>query len=225
MGAQNLLDQVQSVAKIEALEAEPVTYAAALGNELSPAATIAELEARDAQLSAALAAIDQLTARAMRILLERGLADDSSLAAPTRAVFSQTVTSYVDKLDLLAQRARDVAARGGSRDPDGVAELVTGAARRVLALRDALATGVLALIRDLAAASLPEADRQARDKRLDDAPRKRWSAVRRDLEVLAQDPARIQVAPMPARVAAWPDQIDEPDPEKEVTFADMIELD
>jgi len=30
---------------------------------------------------------------------------------------------------------------------------------------------------------------------------------------------------MPARVAAWPDQIDEPDPEKEVTFADMIELD
>ena len=225
MGAQNLLDQVQSLAKIEDLEAAPVTYAAELGNELSPAATIAELEARDAILSSALGAIDHMTARAMRLLLERVLADDTSIGGPTRAVFSQTVTSYADKLDLLAQRARDLAERGGSRDPDGVADLVTEAARRVLALREAVAAGVLSLIKDLATASVPEADRQARDKRLDDAPRKRWSAVRRDLEVLAQDPIRIQVAPMPARVAAWPEQIDEPDPEKEVTFADMIEMD
>ena len=225
MGAQNLLDQVQSVAKIEALEADPVTYAAALGNELSPAATIAELETRDTRLSTALAAIDHLTARAMRILLEHALADDATIAAPTRAVFSQTVMSYEGKLDLLAQRTRDIAARGGSRDPDGIADRVTESARRVLALREAVATGVLALIKDLATASIPEADRQARDKRLEDAPRKRWSAVRRDLEVLAEEPGRIQVAPMAARVAAWPEQIDEPDPEKEVTFADLIEMD
>lgn len=225
MGAQNLLDQVQSLAKIEALEAAPVTYAAALGNELPPAATISELEARDAQLSAGLAAIDAMTARAMRIVLEHVLADDSSLAPPTRAVFSQTVISYAEKHELLAQRTRELAARGGSRDPDGVADRITEAARRVLALREAVASGVLALIRDLATAAIPEADRQARDRRLDDAPRKRWSAVRRDLEVLAQEPARIQVAPMAARVAAWPEQIDEPDPEKEVTFADMIEMD
>ena len=225
MGAQNLLDQVQSIAKIEALEGAPVTFAAELGNELSPAATIAELEARDAQLSAALSAIEAMTARAMRLVLERVLANDTSIGGPTRAVFSQTVTSYEGKLDLLGERARDLAARGGSRDPDGVADLVTEAARRVLALRDAVAAGVLVLIKDLATAAIPDADRQARDRRLDDAHRKSWSAVRRDLEVLAQDPIRILAAPMPKRIAAWPEQIDEPDPEKEVTFADMIEMD
>jgi hypothetical protein len=225
VGAQHLLDQVQSLAKIEALEAAPVTYAAELGNELSPAASFSELEARDAQLSAALAAIDALTARAMRVLLEHALADDASLGSPTRAVFCQTVITYEGKLDLLSQRTRDLAARGGSRVPDDIADRVTAAARRVLALRDALAAGVLALIKDLATAAIPEADRQARDKRLDDALRKRWSAVRRDLEVLAEEPGRIAVAPMPARVASWPEQIDDPAPEKEVTFADMIELD
>jgi hypothetical protein len=225
VGAQDLLDQVQSLSKIEALEAAPVTYAAALGNELSPAATIPELEARDARLSAALAAIELLTARAMRLVLERVLADDTSIGAPTRAVFSQTVTSYAGKLELLGERVRDLAARGGARGPDTTADAVTEAARRVLALRDSVAAGVHALIRDLATASIAEADRQARDTRLDDAQRKRWSAVRRDLEVLVQDPTRIQAAPMAARVAAWPEQIDEPDPGKEVTFADMIEMD
>lgn len=225
MGAQHVLDQVQSLSKIEDLEASPVTYAAELGNELSPAATFAELEARDARLSAALGAIDTMIARAMKLVLERALADDSSIAAPTRAVFCQTVIGYAGKLELLDQRTRDLAARGGSRDPDGVADRVTTAARRVLALRESLRASVLDLVRDLATASLPEADRQARDRRLDEAARKRWSAVRRDLEMIAEEPARIQAAPMPARVAAWPEQIDEPDPEKEVTFADMIEMD
>ncbi len=225
MGAQHVLDQVQSLSKIEALEAAPVTYAAELGNELSPAATFAELEVRDATLAAALRAIDTMIARAMKLLLERALASDTSIGAPTRTVFCQTITTYEEKLDLLRERTRDLAARGGSPDPGGVAELVTEAARRVLGLREELRAGVLGLIRDLATAAIPEADRQARDKRLDDATRKRWSAVRRDLEMIAEEPARILAAPMPARVAAWPEQIDEPDPEKEVTLADMIEID
>ena len=224
MGAQHVLDQVQSLGKIEEIEAAPVTYAAELGNELSPATTIAELEARDAQLAAALAAIDPMIARAMRLVLERALANDSSIGVPTRTVFCQTVTSYVGKLDLLSERTRDLAARGGARDPDDVADRITEAARRVLALRDAVRAGVLVLIHDLATAAIPEADRQARDRQQGEAPRKRWSAVRRDLEMIAEEPTRILAAPMPARVAAWPEQIDEPDPEKEVSFADMIEM-
>lgn len=220
-----MLDQVQSLSKIEALEAAPVTYAAELGNELTPAATIAELEARDAQLSAALAAIEPMTTRAMKLVLERALADDHSIGAPTRTVFCQTVTTYAGRLELLRERARDLAVRGGARAPDDVADRVTEAARRVLALREAVAAAVLALIRDVVTASIPLADQQARDKRLDDAVRTRWSAVRRDLEMIAEEPSRILVAAMPARVAAWPAQIDEPDPEKEVTFADMIEMD
>ena len=49
--------------------------------------------------------------------------------------------------------------------------------------------------------------------------------MRRDLEQLAGDPATIVAASFTARIAAWPEQLDEPDPGPEVTFADMIELD
>ncbi|MBC7975898.1 MAG: hypothetical protein H7138_13075 [Myxococcales bacterium] len=49
--------------------------------------------------------------------------------------------------------------------------------------------------------------------------------MRRELEALVQDPARIASAAMTTRVAAWPVQIDEPAPEPERTFADMIEMD
>jgi hypothetical protein len=95
----------------------------------------------------------------------------------------------------------------------------------VLALRAAVRAGVLALIRDLAHAAAPDADRRARDRNLDEPVRRRWSAVRRDLEAVAADPARVLAGAMPARLAALPDQLDEPDPEREVTFADMLELD
>lgn len=95
----------------------------------------------------------------------------------------------------------------------------------MLALRDALRAGVLALIRDLATAALPEADRRARDRQLDEVQRRRWSAARRDLEATAAEPAQITSAPMAARLAALPEQLDEPAAEPEVSFADMIELD
>jgi hypothetical protein len=55
--------------------------------------------------------------------------------------------------------------------------------------------------------------------------RRRWSAARRDFAAVAVEPEHVLAAPMAARLAALPDQLDEPAPEREVTFADMIELD
>lgn len=221
--SRDILMRVQSLSTIEALD--PALHADQLAAELAPATTIAELETRDAQLVAALGDIDELTTRVMRIRLEHALASDSSIAAPTRKVFASTVVSYASDLGLLAGRVRDVAARGGARDPDEIAALVVEAARATLALRDAVRAGVLALVQRLATAAIPEADRQARDPDLADAVRKRWSAVRRDLEVLAAEPAQIVAAPMAKRLAAWPEQLDEPAPKPEPTLAELIELD
>ena len=223
--AQHLLDQIHSLARIEALAVEPGVYAERLAAELPAAATLGELETRDAIVAGALGKIDAMIARAMRIRLDHALAADSSIGGPTRSVFSSTITGYAGRLPLLVQRARDVAARGGAADPDRIAETVLDAARAVLGLRDAVRAGVLALIRELAQAAAPEADRRARDRNLDEPVRRRWSAARRDLEAIAADPERVLAAPMATRLGALPDQLDEPAPEREVTFADMLELD
>lgn len=223
MTAQHVLDQLQSISRIEGFAADG--YVEQLAGELPAIAAIGDLEARDAQLRDALAAIDGAIERVARIRIDHALADDTSLPAATRKMFATTVLSYDGKLELLAARAQDAAGRGGSIYPADVAYRLTEAARAAIALRVTLRGGVLELIRTRSASTLPIAAEHARDRRLEDAIRKRWSAVRRDLEILADDPARISVAPMPARLAAWPDQIDDPDPASEPTFADMIELD
>lgn len=223
MSARRLLDQVSSLAHLEAFD--PSSFAAQLATEVPAAATLADLEARDAFLADALAQIDAMIARAMRLRLDHALAADTSIGTPTRKVFATTIVGYANDPGLLAQRARDVAARGGARDPDAIADAVVTAARGVLDLRSALRAGVLVLIRELSAASSPEADRRARERSLDEPARRRWSAARRELEALAADPARVTAAPMAARLATYPEQLDEPAPEREVTFADMIELD
>jgi hypothetical protein len=223
MTARSILDRLQSLAAIDAFAAEPGAYAAAL--DLPPATSLAELAARDATLVTALQVIDETTTRVMRIVLEHALATDSSLAAPTRKVFTATVLNYEHTLDVLATRARDQAARGGAHDPDATAAIVVEAARRALDLRAAVRAPVLAVVRDLATAAFPDADRHARDRDLADAVRLQWSAARRDLETIADEPARILAAPMAARLAAWPAQLDEPAPKPEPTLAELIELD
>ena len=223
--AQHVLDQVHSLARLEALEADPGRYAERLAQELPAAATLDELAARDATLAAALGQVDAMIGRAMRIRLNRALAADTSIGPPTRSVFASTITGYAGRLDLLAQRARDAAVRGGAADPESTAEAVVEAARSALALRAAIRAGVLSLIRALAEAAVPDADRRARDRRLDEPLRRRWSAARRDLEAVAAEPERVASAAMAARLAALPDQLDEPAAEREVTFADMLELD
>lgn len=223
--AQHVLDQVYSLAGVVALEAEPGTYADKLAAEVATAATLPELESRDAFLVRALGQIDAMVVRAMKVRLEHALADDPSIAPPTRSVFAHTVVGYAGRLSLLEERARDVAARGGAADPARVADAVASAARSVLGLRDAVRAGVLALIRGLAQASVPEADRQARDRNLDEPVRRRWSAARRDLEAVALAPERVLAAAIAARMAELPEQLDEPAPGPELTFADFLELD
>lgn len=223
--SRSVLDQAYSLARIAELEADPTAFVRALAGELSPANTLADFAAREAALVAALEQIDAASARVMRLRLDHALASDTSIAQPTRNVFASTIVAYAQNLALLEQRARDVASRGGANDPDQVAAVVVEAARATLALREALRRYVLALIRDLASASVADADRSARDRKLDEAERKQWSAVRRDLETVATDPQHVLTASRAARLAALPEQLDEPDPEREVSFADMIEID
>ncbi|TMQ26797.1 MAG: hypothetical protein E6J90_03860 [Deltaproteobacteria bacterium] len=72
---------------------------------------------------------------------------------------------------------------------------------------------------------MPDADRRARDRRLDDVERRRWRAMRREIEAVAADPDRVAGAAMAARLAAHAAQLDEPEPGTEVTRADLLELD
>lgn len=192
--------------------------------EVPAATTFAELEARDAVFGAALAEIDDAMTRVMRIELDHALADDNSIAAPTRKVFAGTINAYAAKVELLASRARDVAARGRAPDVEAIVSAVAGAATRTLSLRDTLRAKVFDAAVAAVRESVGEADARAKDRKLEDAARKKWSAWRRELEAIASDAIRLS-APIATRLASWPEQIDEPAPEAEVTFADMIELD
>jgi hypothetical protein len=221
--AQRMLDQVYSIAQLEAFES--TAYIEQLAAELAAATTLDELSARDATWIAALSAIDTMIIRAMKVRLDQALALEASLPAVTRNVFATTIVQYASRLELLGQRVHDVAARGGAHHPNDVADAVLAAARAVLGLRETLRVGVLELIRERCAADIAEADRQARDRTLDDAQRKQWSRARRDLEALAADPSGVLAAPVRARLAAYPEQLDDAPAGPELSFADLIELD
>ncbi len=245
--ARTVLDQVHSLAKIDELAREPGRYADAVdadlaslptvpidlgeGRERPPsiAAALPMLEARDHELAAALAHVDASLTRFMRVRLDHALAADTSADAaipiPTRNVFASTLGKYAGDLGLLGQRVRDQAARGRARDPDAVAASVVDAARVTLELREALRAPVLELVRQHGKATLPLAEQAAMDRRRDDAERKRWSALRRDLELLSSRPDHVSSGPLAARLGTWDEQIDEPPAEAEASFADMIEMD
>lgn len=223
MTASRVLDQVQSLAHVEALA--PSDYVDQLAGELVPVTTREDIAARDEVLRAAATRIEDTAVRIMRIRLEHDLADDSAIATPTRKVFAQTVADYAERLGVLHTRARDVAARNGARTPDDIADRVVRAAEATLAVRAQLYEGVLAVAAKLAAADAPTADAKARDRREAEAPRRLWSAVRRELEAVAARPARILEATFAVRLAGWESLLDEPDPEKEPALADLLELD
>jgi hypothetical protein len=143
--AQQVLDRARTLAAISELEADPTRYGQLLAGEVPE-------EGRDAFFAAALQAIDELAARVMRVRLDHALVDDTTIAAPTRRVFAQTITGYADNLELLAERVRDLAARGGAPDPNLVVDAVVEAARTTLALRAALRFDVQALVAKLAPA-------------------------------------------------------------------------
>jgi hypothetical protein len=225
MPASQILDRAHSLANIEVLEGAPDTFATALQAELPGGSTPDAIAARDAALSAALQRIDEMAARVMRIRLDHVLANDTAIPAPTRKVFASTVVSYAHRISLLADRVRDVAARAGAAHADAIAQSVVDAAEATLSLRASVAAGVLELVRSSAREALPEHERLARDRTRDDGERMRHSALRRELEALAAAPERVLAAPLADRLKGWPELLDEPPPEAEVTFADMIELD
>jgi len=225
MPVKAILDQVHSLAAAEALAQDRARFTAALGDAFPASLEVETLDASDALLRGTLAEIDALATRVMRLRLEHALADEPALPAPTQRVFAQTITGYVRQLALLEERALDVAPRGGARDPAQAARRVVEAARATLALRAALRDDVLGVARASAAGSIAEVDRRARDRTRPDDERRRWSAIRRDLEALAAEPTRLETAPLAARLAALPAQLDEPDPGPETSFADFLELD
>ncbi len=193
--AQQLLDAVQSLVQIDSFD--PDAYAERLAAELAGRVeAVATLETRDDGLRAALTAIDTYVSRCMRIRLDHVLAGDSSVATPLRKVLAGTVTSYADDLEVLRQRVLSVAMRVDARRADDTADAVVAIARRVLDDRHALYERVLAIARALATAAVPIARQAARDRNREDAVRLRWTAVRRDLELVVEDPARI----IPARL-------------------------
>jgi hypothetical protein len=202
------LDQVYSLAQLERFD--PAEYVAELG--FGSATTLEQLASRDTAFVAELAAIDAMIARAMKLRLE--LVD--ALAPPTRNVFATTIIQYARQLDVLQQRVYSVA-------PAAV-PAVMAAAQELLDLRAALRAGVLELVRSHSAADVALADGHARERKLEDGPRKQWSRARRDLEALALDPTGI-TTPTAQRHAAYPEQIDDAAAGPEPTFADMIELD
>lgn len=223
VSSRDVLDQVYSLAHLEGFNAN--AYAAALGDELGEVTTIEGLEARDATLRAALEVVDSWTTRAMKLRLDHALAMEPAVPPVTRNVFSTTIVQYARNVALLAQRVRDVAARGGARDVDAVVRDVIAAANDVIALRDAMRVDVLELARARAKASVAFADARARDERSEDATRKRWSRARRDLEAIARDPSCLVGGAMADRMAALDEQIDEPAPAAEPSIADLLELD
>ncbi|HUS28819.1 MAG TPA: hypothetical protein VMZ53_09920 [Kofleriaceae bacterium] len=231
MSAKRILDRVHSRASITALELQPAEYARLVreevlaGEHAGTAITLADLEGRDATLAQAIADIDELAMRVMRIELDHTLADDTAIPTQTRKVFAATVVAYASNLSLLEDRVRDIAARGRAPDADMTARMAVDAAKRTLALREALRRPLLDLARDLAQSTTEPADKRAKDRTLDESWRKKWSAARRELEAVAAQPGRIALAPWPSRLAAHPEQIDEPGPEADASFADMIEMD
>ena len=223
MTASRVLDQVQSLAHIEALA--PGDYAEQLAAELALVETREDIAARDDLLRDGFTRIEATAARIMRIRLDHTLADDTAIAEPTRKVFAQTVASYAGRLDVLETRARDLAARSGARDADDIADRVVRAAEATLAQRAELYRSLLALVARLATAVVPMADAKARDRREAEAPRRLWSSVRRELEAIATRPDRVLEATFAVRLAGWESLLDDPDPEKEPTLADLLELD
>ena len=221
--SQQLLDQTQSLARIAELEAFPRAYADRLASELGSEVTLAALEHQDDRLRGALAQIDAMTERVMRIRLDHALAADTSIPVPARRVFAATILGYTGRVELLETRARDVAARSGASSPDVASAQVAEAARATLALRDVLRFHVIALTRELAIAAAAAAQAHARDGHLDEPVLRKWSAMRRELEAIIDQPERILGSAMAERVARWPDQLDERGPE--ATFAEMIEID
>ena len=189
--AQQLLDRTQRLAQLDELDVE--AYGDQLRAELAllPAETLADLEAKDDRLRAILASFDAFAGKVMRILLEHLAVDFPPLTAQFRTLLATTVTSYANDLGRLRVRVAASAARQDPYVAERLASAVVDAADRAIELRGALGDVVLSIAVEHARASLPLVDARCRDRTLDDETRLRWTALRRDLELLIDRPLRL----------------------------------
>lgn len=222
--AQQLLDEVNRLVQLEEFPIEG--YVQRLASELGGEAvdSLPALEARDAGLRRALAAIDAFAPRAMRVRLDHALAADTSIQRPFRLYLTSAIGSYAGDLELLRRRVAEAAGRVDPRGAAATADLVVDCADRTLALHAALRAEVLGLARALAEVTIPVAFAAARDRRREDAERTRWSAVRRDLELVVANPARLLEGDLAARCKALPQELEPADEPPEPTRGELIEL-
>jgi len=223
--AQQLLDEVQSLTQLERFRVE--AFLDQLRGEIAggDVATLEALEERDQRMRGVLAAIDAFASKCMRIRLAHVLATDTSLGPPFRTYLASTVTSHDGDLDLLRQRVIAAAARADPAGASNTATSVVDAARHVLAARSELREALFTLTRELAAVSIPVAQRAARDPSSSDVIRLRWTAARRDLELLADRPERLAEASFADRRKALPPIEEAPEQALVLTRGELLELD
>jgi hypothetical protein len=223
MSSRQVLDRAITLAQIDALDIG--AFVDAVRGELAPGHALADLEATDDRLRDAIDAIDGFAAKAMKVRLEHVDAATHALPPPFRRVIATTIASYAKDTGILHERVAATAARLDPRGAGAVADAVVDAARAVLDQRARLIDGVLRLARDLAAAALPDVAKAARDRHRDDAERMKWSAARRDLEVIVDRPGFIATGRFADRVKVLEPLLDEPEAEPELTREQLIELD
>lgn len=199
----SLLDQVQHLRELEALD--PERFLAALASDLSTRdETLQTLGALLDRLRQALGAVEEFTRKAMGIRMTHVLAS-APVTRQLRTLLSSTVTSYADDLPLLRRRL------SGSVD-EGLLNEILAAAESILALRQALRTGILRYAQQLATAQTAWVKRAARDRTLPDPERRRLRQAGADLEQVAARPERLLTAGFEDRLKS----IQPPDEEPEV---------
>lgn len=194
---------MQHLRELEALD--PERFLAALASDLSTRdETLQTLGALLDRLRQALGAVEEFTRKAMGIRMTHVLAS-APVTRQLRTLLSSTVTSYADDLPLLRRRL------SGSVD-EGLLNEILAAAESILALRQALRTGILRYAQQLATAQTAWVKRAARDRTLPDPERRRLRQAGADLEQVAARPERLLTAGFEDRLKS----IQPPDEEPEV---------
>jgi hypothetical protein len=220
--ARRLLDDVQTLAQLEAFA--PAAVVAAARAEAPPAGTtLAELEAALDAVRAFLADVDRFAEKCMRVALHQ----IDVLPREPRALLAGTILAYAGDLALLRGR---VAAILGRLDRAGAAkgtERILAMAEATLATRAELRQGILELARELAAAWLPAATKAARDRSQPDEERDRWARARVDLERLAARGETLEAGAFADRLAGIEPPAEEPEEEVDpaVKRFSLIEID
>ena len=214
-----MLDEVQSLAELEAFDAQRFLRQA---GEFGPAETLAVLGAQLDRLRALLDAVDRFAQKAMGIRLNQLAADP--LPPQFRTLLKTTVVAYHGQTDLLRGRVAAALGRIDRQAAAGVTERVLDAAERVLSVHATLRSGVLGLAARVAGERAQVALKKGRDRAL--ADRHDWRRALIDLQQVAAHPQRLETATFAERMKKIPEPEEEPETEAadEKRFS-LIEID